>query len=258
MINGTGLAAMVLSAAAISYGARSGADALVPLPAADRSAIDANLGPGLLGESLPAPVILDPGRYITLAPSVRTFRIVQGFNAGREEPFRLLPELPAAVRTRWRYLSGNEEAGFLEVQADGSLGLTGVQDRQSGALTRYDPAEPFLVKGIAPGQERRIRMAVRVLDADRPGQVTHRGLLTVVYRYVGAYRLALPAGTYDAVLMKSTFSGQVGPAQLEDTQYRFFAPKDGLVATIEHRHVSAFLLYQSDTKVARILVRNGE
>lgn len=257
-MNRAGLVVMALFAGALVSGRYCRADFVIPLPERDRLAIEKSLGPGALGESLPAPVIADPSRYLELVPVARTFRIVQGFHAGQDEKFRLLSEPSESARSRWRYLAGEEEAGFLELRADGSLVLTGVQDRQTGALTRYEPAEPFLIAGMAPGGEQNLRMAVRVLDAEQPTRVLHRGMLAVGYRYVGAYRLVLPAGTYDAVLMKSTYHGQVGPAELEDTQYRFFAPRMGLVATIEHRRVSAFLLYQSETTIARVLAeKNG-
>lgn len=252
-MNRASLAVMTLSVAAVISGPDCRADFAVPLPAADRLAIEKSLGQGILGESLPASEITDPSRYLELVPAVRTFRIVQGFHAGQQEKFQLLPEPPQTIRNRWRYLSGEEEAGFLELRADGSLVLTGIQDRQTGVLTQYDPAEPYLVRGMVPGGEQTLRMSVRVLDAEQPAQVAHRGMLTVGYRYVGAYRLVLPGGTYDSVLMKSTYNGQVGPATVEDTQYRFFAPRVGLVAAIEHRLISAFLLYRSETTTARVL-----
>ena len=254
----TSWAAGALAVAVSISGPICRGDNAMPIPAADRQAIENSLGQGVLGESLPAPVISDPSRYMELLPLVRNFRIVQGFHAGQEEKFQLLADPPEAVRKRWRYLAGEDEAGFLEVQPDGSLVLTGVQDRQSGALTRYDPAEPFLIKGMAPGTEQKLRMSVRVLDADEPGRVAHRGMLDVGYRYVGSYRLALPGGTYDALLLKSTYRGRVGPAELEDTQYRFFSPGVGLVAAIEHRVVSAFLLYRTDTTIARVLADRVE
>ena len=147
--------------------------------------------------------------------------------------------------------------GFLEVQNDGNLVLVGVEDIQAEALTHYDPPEPFLPRGLAPGDQRQVRMSVRVYAAGDADDMTHRGELTVTYHYLGAYRLVVPAGTFNAVLTKSTFSGNVGPAKLEDTQYRFFAPNAGLLATIENRHVSAFLIYHSDTLVAKVLAQNA-
>lgn len=234
------------------------ADPLLPLPESDRRMIERNLGKGVVGAAVPAPAIADPAGWFRLVPGEASYRIVHGPREGHRETLRLSAEPPEAGRHRWRYQVGEEEAGFLEVRPDGSFVLTGVHEIKDGAVTRYDPPEPLLLKGFRPGEERRQRMEVRVYDADEPDEMTHQGFLSVVHRYVGAYRFTGPAGTYDAVLMKSTFSGHVGPAQLEDTQYRFFAPKVGLLAAIERRHVSALLLYRTNTEIARVLAEPVE
>jgi hypothetical protein len=231
----------------------AGADPVLPLPELDRQMIERNLGKGVVGAAVPAPAIDNPAGWFRLVPGASSYKVVHGPREGRRESFRLSAEPHESGRHHWRYQVGEEEVGFLEVRPDGSFVLTGVHEIKDGAVTRYDPPEPLLLKGLMPGEERRQRMEVRVYDADEPDEVTHRGLLSVVHRYVGAYRFIGPAGTYNAVLMKSTFSGHVGPARLEDTQYRFFAPGIGLLAAIEHRHVSALLLYRTDTEIARVL-----
>ena len=66
-----------------------------------------------------------------------------------------------------------------------------------------------------------------------PDDLTHEGALDVNYRYIGAYKLKVPADSFDAVLMKWTFKGKVCPAPVDDTQYRFFAPDVGIVVAVE-------------------------
>lgn len=224
------------------------------IPDEDRAIVEAHLGPGALGEPVPAPNIDDPSRFFALAPADRLYRIASGENAGVLQSVRFFPEPGQAPRAGWRYRAGDEEMGFLVRQSDGSLAMTGIEDFKTASVTRYDPPEPFLPKGLAVGEERRVRMGVTVYSSDDPRTVDHRGELAVEYRYLGAHRLAVPAGVFDAAVMKSTFEGHVGPARLEDTQYRFFAPGVGLIASIEIRSVSAFLLYRSDMRVARVLV----
>jgi hypothetical protein len=224
------------------------------IPDEDRAIVEAHLGPGVLGAPVPAPKIDDPARFFALAPADRLYRIVSGENAGELQSVRFFSELSPEGRASWRYRAGDEEMGFLVRLADGSLVMAGVEDFKSASVTRYDPPEPFLPKGIAPGEERRSRMAVSVYPKGDLRTASHRGALAVNYRYLGAHRFAAPAGVYDAVVMKSIFDGHIGPAHLQDTQYRFFAPGVGLLASIEIRRVSAFLLYQSDMRVARVLV----
>ncbi len=43
------------------------------------------------------------------------------------------------------------------------------------------------------------------------------------------------------------------PASVDDTQYCFFAPDVGIVAGIEQLDVSALLIYNRHTKIARVL-----
>ena len=228
------------------------------LPSTDRAAIDVAFGKGVIGSAVPAPRIDDPVRFFTLSAATKQFKILRGPNLGELQPYHFFPYQRSSRQVGGWYQAGNEEKGFLAKQDDGSLVITGVEDIASEAVTRYDPPEPFLPNGIAPGQQREVRISVRVNPVGRADEISHRGWLKVTLRYLGAFRLALPAGTFDAVVMKSTFSGRIGPASLEDVQYRFFAPGAGLLATIESRHISAFLIYQSDTKVAKVLARNSE
>jgi hypothetical protein len=51
--------------------------------------------------------------------------------------------------------------------------------------------------------------------------------------------------------------GEVGPAKLEDTQYRLYARDTGLIAALEQRKVSAFKIYQSTNKTVRVLSKPG-
>lgn len=228
---------------------------ILTLPESDQRLIDRSLGHGVVGQAISAPVIDNPSHYLKLTPGVGAFQIVHGPGTGHRESFRLaIQPHPHGQSGGWTYQTGAQEIGFLAVQPDGGLVLTGVEEIPEQAITRYDPAEPLLLKGIAPGEERAVRIKVRVYDSDDPDDLKHEGVMLVRHRYLGAYRLTVPAGGYDAVAMKSTFSGHIGPAQLEDTQYRFFSREAGLVAAIEYRHVSAFLLYNADTKVGKVLV----
>jgi hypothetical protein len=96
-------------------------------------------------------------------------------------------------------------------------------------------------------------MAVKVYDLGHPDAVTHEGTIDVSCRYVGAYRVTVPVGTHDAVLIKWVFSGRVGPASFDDVQHRLFALDLGMLALIEKRDVSAFLIYNVHTKEGKVL-----
>jgi hypothetical protein len=225
----------------------------IPLPADDRSVIDQWLGKGVVGQALPAPTIGDTARYLLLREGARTYQVVSGPNAGQRETFLYARLKRPAGASSWRYDVGATRVNFLNVQNDGSILLTASQETKDGVVTKYTPAEPFLISGFAPGEERRTTMAVKVYDLGHPDAVTHEGRIDVSCRYVGAYRVTVPVGTHDAVLIKWVFSGRVGPASFDDVQYRLFALDLGMLALIEKRDVSAFLIYNVHTKEGKVL-----
>ena len=67
--------------------------------------------------------------------------------------------------------------------------------------------------------------------------------------------MTVPAGTYDAALVKWSYSGKIGPANIKDSQYRFLAPNVGMVAMIQIRSISALLVYNDHSKRGKLLAR---
>ena len=100
-------------------------------------------------------------------------------------------------------------------------------------------------------------MQVNVYDISDPSTVTHTGSLTLTVTYLGRYQVTVPAGTYPAALIKWQYNGQVGPATVSDVEYRFFADGVGPVAAIDKQSVSAFLVYNKDTKFGKVLICQG-
>jgi hypothetical protein len=70
---------------------------------------------------------------------------------------------------------------------------------------------------------------------------------------VGTYRTKVPAGTFDAVLLRTTVEGKVGPAHTHATSYSLFAPDEGLVAMILQQKVTAFWIYNVDGAGGKVL-----
>ena len=90
-------------------------------------------------------------------------------------------------------------------------------------------------------------------DLSDPTEIDHKGSLDITYTYIGAYKVTVPAGSYDAALIRWDYKGSVGPADVEETLYRFIAPGAGMVAMIESRHISAMLIYNDKTKLGKLL-----
>ncbi len=56
------------------------------------------------------------------------------------------------------------------------------------------------------------------------------------------------------MLFKWQYEGKVGPANVKDDQYWFFAEGMGPIARIDMKDVSAFLVYSDKSKVGAVLV----
>ena len=130
-----------------------------------------------------------------------------------------------------------------------------LEDFDEKVISRYTPPEPALLAGMAPGDSKAFTIGVKVADLSSPQDVKHEGTLDLTYSYLGAYRVNTPAGSYDAALIKWAYDGKIGPASVEDTQYRFFADNVGMVASVDKLDVSAFLLYKKHTKFGKLLAQ---
>lgn len=123
----------------------------------------------------------------------------------------------------WVYEASSAGSGTAQL----SLKQTGsTQDRHEGVISRFSPAEPMLIPGLRPGEERRVKSGVSVFDLATPGRETHSGSLDVAHTYIGTYAVTVPAGKFDASLLRWNYAGKIGPASVNDVQYWFVAKGD--------------------------------
>lgn len=231
--------------------ARAQAGAVIPLSAQMQAAADTYL-PGVVGQPVPA-FPIDPG-MAALSAGTRQYQVVSGPNAGNIENHVIAPVQGDTTGTRWRYTVGDRTV-FLQLVPGQSLNVVTEADGDQGVSTHYNPPEPLLVAGMNAGDSTSATLNVNVYDLSDPSDLEHQGSLNVTLTYVGAYQVTVPAGTYNAALLKWTFNGKIGPATVEDTQARFVVPGIGMVAAAEKRDVAAFLIYNDNTKVGRVLVQ---
>jgi hypothetical protein len=129
--------------------------------------------------------------------------------------------------------------------------IPAVSDMGEGVVVITTPANPFMLKGMKPGESRSYTQQVRVNALDDPANQEYSGVLNGVYTYVGSYQVEVPAGSYNAVLLRLKCDGEVGPAQTHDAAYYFFAPGKGVVAMISQEDATAFWIIHIDTSPAR-------
>jgi hypothetical protein len=246
--------AAVLTAAITSFtpaSVQAQAGAVVPLPAQMQAAAQQYL-PGVVGKPVPA-FTIDPA-LASLSAGTRQYQIVSGPDAGTTEQHLIAPVPGDTTGTKWRYTIGDRSV-YLQLQPGQSLSVVSEQDGDQGVATHYSPAEPLLIAGMNAGDSRSATLKVNVYDLSDPTDLEHQGSLDVTLTYVGAYQVTVPAGTYDAALLKWSFKGKIGPATVEDIQARFVAPNVGMVAAAEKRDVAAFLVYNDNTKVGKVLAQ---
>ena len=68
--------------------------------------------------------------------------------------------------------------------------------------------------------------------------------------------ISKPAGTFDTALVEWNFDGEVGPASVKESQYRFMVEGIGPVAVVEKKAISAFLIYNNDSKFGKVLIKH--
>ncbi len=247
------LTTLVLAAAGRQAGAADTAGSVVPLPSADRAQLDKYLGAGVVGEPIASPPLMAAEAYLPPKGATLTYRVLEKDEPARSETHEVEDTVDPQFAPGWRYARDPVGALYFQKSSDGGAVIAGEEDRDNEVLSRFTPGEPLIIVGLKPGESRKVAVKVRVSDLSNPRKVTHEGALDITYTYIGAYRATVPAGSFDAVLIKWDYRGSVGPADVEQTDYRLIAPRAGMVAMIENRHISAMLIYNDKTKLGKLL-----
>lgn len=245
---------MTTIASVPALAAEPAADNATDLPAADRVVLDELLGKGIIGAPVAGNPIADPSAAFDFRDGTWTYCFVSGEKEGQTERVVFNVSKRDKTRLSGQYAVGSKDVDFLRRSSDGSIVVLDSRDKNEGVITRYSPPEPMLIRGFRPGDTKTMTIDVKVYDLGEPQEVSHTGSLNVVYSYLGAYRVTVPAGTYDAALLKWHYQGEVGPASVNDFQYRLFARDVGVVAAIDRLNVHAMLLYKDDAKSGRVLL----
>ena len=228
-------------------------DAVLPLPAEDQQAIAKRLGANVVGEPVASKPIGDPTILFPLHREHRTYRFTSGKSIGKTETERLIKVDRPGGKFVWRLQLSPSLVGYLRQAPDGEIDMPSVEDLSEGAMVMSMPGNPFLPKDMRPGQTISYEQKVSVRYVDDLSDEKYTGTLKSDYTYVGTYRVTVPAGIFEAVLLRVTVDGKVGPAKTHGTSYSFFAPGVGLVAMILQQKVSAFWIYNVDAAGGKVL-----
>jgi hypothetical protein len=226
---------------------------VLQLPPEDRQIITAQLGPGVVGQALPSKPIDEVSIYFPLQDAASTYQVIAGPNAGRTQTLGLTRVRRPKGKSAWRFQLSPTLAGFISQTSTGDLIMPTISDMGEGVVVITTPANPFVLKGMKPGESRSYLQHVMVNSLDDPTDQEYSGSLNGTYTYLGSYQVRVPAGTYQAILFRLRCHGKVGPADTQDTAYYLFAPRKAVIAMISQESATAFWLIHIDTTSGKVL-----
>ena len=231
-------------------GAEDSVVALPPEVAADL----ALLGEGVVGKALPAPPIEDLRSYANPGPGEWDYEIAAGGKEGqkvRTESYKRLPDRDGDEV--WERTLGTEFIEHLRFDHENGNFSTFLEDDvELGYTSRFEPALTWLTGGEA-GKPRTVHSKLEAFKTGKPDDVSYTGAMDTTLTYVGTYEVTTPAGTWPAILLHSRSKIHIGPAKVDDSKYEFYAKGVGKIAEIESTRISALFIYNSKTRVAKLL-----
>ena len=226
---------------------------IIELKAEDKKAL-AILGKGVVGKALPAKPIADTARLMPLKEGKWTYRVLAGDHKGtNQEDLIARPKHKGSGRS-WRRAVGRKFIEYYRVRNEGKIEVASIVDLVEDVMSTYFPQVPVIFNGMRPGENNEVETEIKVYDLHDPTDEKYKGRLKVTHTYIGAYEVIVPAGKYRTILIKSSYTGKVGPASVKDVGYMFYAEGAGIVAAVERSHVSAFLFYDKKTKSPKVLL----
>jgi hypothetical protein len=227
---------------------------VMQLPADDQQQINAQLGPGVVGNALPSKPIQDAASYFPLQDKALVYQVMAGPNAGNSQTLGLAKVTRPSGILSWRFQLSPTLSGFMRQTSQGDIVMPALTDTSQGVVVVTTPANPFVPKGMQPGETRSYTQQVAVNYLDDPSDQEYSGSMNGTYTYLGTYQVTVPAGTFAADLIRVKCEGKVGPAHTQNTAYNFFAPGVGAVAMIMQEDIAAFWILHIDTTTGKVLM----
>jgi hypothetical protein len=246
--------AMTFGLLLAAVGSVSAQGVVLPLPPEDQQNITAQLGPNVIGAALPSQPISDPSVYFPLQQKSQNYQVVAGPHAGTVQTLGLWKARRPGGRLAWRFQMTPTLAGFMRETPEGDIIMAALTDSGEGVVVVTTPANPFVPKGMQPGESRSYTQQVQVNYLDDPSDQRYSGSINGTYTYVGTYQVTVPAGSFPAVLFRVKCEGKVGPAHTQNVGYNLFAPGVGMVAMILEEDVTAFWLFNIDSTTGKVLM----
>lgn len=155
-------------------------------------------------EALPSEPITDASIYFPFQEHAASYLVTGGPKAGSTQSLGMAKGQRPDGEPAWRLQLSPSQNAFVRQTADGDVLMPAVSDIGGGVVIITTPPNPFLLEGMKPGESRTFTQSVAVNYLDNPTREDYSGSLTSTYTYIGTYRVTVPAGTYDAILLRDS------------------------------------------------------
>jgi hypothetical protein len=214
----------------------------------------ASLGEGVLGPELPPDRLVRLERYFPMRPGDWRFRIVDGPRREQDHIVSLTRKGPE----RWLWDGGRAFSLMLDTSSPLVVDALSDVDRGHEVYSVFSPPQRILDLRAVPGDSVVQTVDVGVYDLEKRTKEKHRGTITITTTLVGLFEIRVPAGRFEAILTRSVYDGQIGPARVREVTYRFFGKDTGPVAFVERRQVIAFVIYRTRKRESMVLAQPPE
>src|SRR5215472_12786333 len=168
---------VLLVALLLASGLSRAQGVILPLSPEDLQMIITKLGSGVVGKALPSTTIDDVSVYFPLAERAAVYQVTSGPNAGKSQKLGLAKVRRPSGEAAWRFQFSPTLAGFIHKTEQGDLMIPAVGDMGEGVVVVTTPANPFMLKGMKPGESRSYTQQVRVNALDDPADQKYSGVL---------------------------------------------------------------------------------
>jgi hypothetical protein len=212
------------------------------------------LGEGVVGDAQSARPLADPAMVARWEAGTWRYRITSGVRRGQIESEALVP-IGGSEGETWERRVGREYTLYLRRTAEGGIVMPTELAHDHKALVHFEPPLSYLIAGLTPGGHKVFDGKMDVYSSRHPATKWYSGRVQATTTYAGMYRVTTPAGTYNAMVIRTEYRIDIlSVVSVCDTLYTFYAEGVGKIAEAEHRRISAGGLFSTDTKTGKVLV----
>jgi len=224
-------------------------------PNAVPSEVHQVLGDGVVGAAEETRPLTDPIRLARWEPGEWTYRITSGEQRGQIEREILAPIDVTARGETWTRKIGKQYTLYLSRTAEGSLVLPSEITYAHKALVHFEPPLSYLIAALQPGEVREFDGKMNVYRVSKPTTRWYSGRIRATTVHAGVYQVTTPAGTFSATLVRTDYKIDIlAVVSVTDTLYTFYVEGIGKVAEAEHQRISAMALFNTNTRIGKVLV----